>query len=134
MAFENNSGQPRAVNMDGMRWKQRNTSSGGAEAGGAAIVGVTSVAGITDTAAATSVSAPRITLIGKPGCHLCDDARVVVSRVAQDLAVGWQELDIDQDAALAEKYWEKVPVVLVDGRPHDFWRVDERRLRAAVGC
>ena len=76
---------------------------------------------------------PRITLIGKPGCHLCDDARTVVRRVAQDLAVEWVELDINEDRELAEKYWEKIPVVLVDGRPHDFWRVDERRLRAAVG-
>jgi glutaredoxin len=76
---------------------------------------------------------PRITLIGKPGCHLCDDARTVVRRVAQDLAVEWVELDIDEDRELAEKYWEKIPVILVDGRPHDFWRVDEQRLRAAVG-
>ena len=76
---------------------------------------------------------PRITLIGKPGCHLCDDARTVVRRVAQDLAVDWVELDINEDRELAEKYWEKIPVILVDGRPHDFWRVDERRLRAAVG-
>jgi glutaredoxin len=76
---------------------------------------------------------PRITLIGKPGCHLCDDARAVVGRVAGELDIDWLELDIEQDAALAERYWEKIPVVLVDGKPHDFWRVDERRLRAAVG-
>jgi Glutaredoxin-like domain (DUF836) len=78
-------------------------------------------------------SQPRITLIGKPGCHLCDDARAVVGRVAGELDLDWLELDIEQDAALAERYWEKIPVVLVDGKPHDFWRVDERRLRAAVG-
>ncbi len=75
---------------------------------------------------------PRITLIGKPGCHLCDDARAVIARVAEELGVGWTELDITRDKALAEQYWEQIPVTLVDGRRHDFWRVDETRLRAAL--
>jgi hypothetical protein len=74
----------------------------------------------------------RITLIGKPGCHLCDDARTVVERVAADTGTDWDELSILDDAALAEQYWEHIPVVLVDGEPHDFWRVDEARLRAAL--
>jgi len=75
---------------------------------------------------------PRITLIGKPGCHLCDDARTVVARVAEELGVGWTELDITRDEELAEQYWEQIPVTLVDGRRHDYWRVDEARLRAAL--
>jgi len=75
---------------------------------------------------------PRITLIGKPGCHLCDEARAVVARVAEDLGVGWTELDITADQALSEEYGEQIPVTLVDGRRHDFWRVDEARLRAAL--
>jgi glutaredoxin len=75
---------------------------------------------------------PRITLIGKPGCHLCDDARAVVARVAEELGVGWTELDITRDEQLAEQYGEQIPVTLVDGRRHDFWRVDEARLRAAL--
>ena len=79
------------------------------------------------------MSEPRITLIGKPGCHLCDDARAVVARVAEDLGVGWSELDITADQALSEEYGEQIPVTLVDGRRHDFWRVDEVRLRAALG-
>ena len=74
----------------------------------------------------------RITLIGKPGCHLCDEARSVVARVAGDLGVGWTELDITRDGELAEQYWEQIPVTLVDGRRHDFWHVDEARLRAAL--
>ena len=74
----------------------------------------------------------RVTLIGKPGCHLCDDARDVVARVAADLGVGWEELSILDDAELHELYWEQIPVTLVDGRPHDFWRVSEERLRAAL--
>ena len=74
----------------------------------------------------------RITLIGKPGCHLCDDARVVVERVAADTGVGWQELSILDDDGLREQYAELIPVVLVDGEQHDFYRVDESRLRAAL--
>jgi len=74
----------------------------------------------------------RVTLLGKPGCHLCDDARPVVARVCADLGVGWEERDITADPALLEQYAEQIPVTLVDGRQHDFWRVDERRLRAAL--
>jgi hypothetical protein len=71
-------------------------------------------------------------LIGKPGCHLCDDARVVVERVAADTGAGWQELSILDDDGLREQYAELIPVVLVDGEQHDFYRVDESRLRAAL--
>ena len=72
---------------------------------------------------------PRITLLGKPGCHLCDDARVVIERVADDLGVGWVEVDITSDPELQEKWWDQIPVTLVDGVQHDYWRVDEARLR-----
>jgi hypothetical protein len=78
------------------------------------------------------MSEPRVTLISKPGCHLCDEARAVVARVAEDLGVGWTELDITTDQALADEYWEQIPVTLVDGKQHDFWRVDEARLRSAL--
>lgn len=78
------------------------------------------------------MDSPRITLIGKPGCHLCDDARAVVARVAQDTGAGWTELSILDDEELAERFWEQIPVVLVDGAQHDFWRVDEQRLRRAL--
>ena len=74
----------------------------------------------------------RITLIGKPGCHLCDDARVVVLRVAAEADADVEELSIVDDPDLAERYWEQIPVVLVDGAPHTFWRVDEERLREAL--
>ncbi len=75
---------------------------------------------------------PRVTLIGKLGCHLCDDAREVIARVAADLGVDWDEVSILEDRALAEQYAEQIPVTLVDGRQHDYWRVDEVRLRAAL--
>lgn len=76
---------------------------------------------------------PRITLVGKPGCHLCDEAREVIRRVAADLRVDWEERSILDDPELHRRYWEQIPVTLVDGRQHDFWRVDESRLRGALG-
>ena len=75
---------------------------------------------------------PRIVLITKPGCHLCDPARDVISRVARELGVGWTERSILDDPELAAAYSEQIPVTLVDGRQHDYWRIDESRLRAAL--
>ncbi|MFJ4678909.1 MULTISPECIES: glutaredoxin family protein [unclassified Kitasatospora] len=75
-----------------------------------------------------------VTLIGKPGCHLCEDARAVILRVTAELGASFEEKDILQDPALYEQYAEQIPVTLVDGRQHDFWRVDEARLRKALGA
>lgn len=75
---------------------------------------------------------PRVRLLGKPGCHLCDAARVVVTAVCAETGVGWTEVDILADPDLVARYGEYVPVVLVDGEPHDFWRVSADRLRAAL--
>ncbi len=75
---------------------------------------------------------PRVTLYGKPGCHLCDDARVVIARVCADLGVGFDEVDISTSTDLMSEYGEQIPVTFVDGRQHDFWRVDESRLRRAL--
>jgi glutaredoxin len=74
----------------------------------------------------------RVTLYGKPGCHLCDDARAVVQAVCAELGVGWTEIDITVDPELFDKYGEQIPVTFVDGRQHDFWRVDPARLRKAL--
>jgi glutaredoxin len=73
-----------------------------------------------------------ITLLGKPGCHLCDDAREVIARVADEMGVRWEERDITQSAEDARRYWEQIPVTFIDGVQHDFWRVDEGRLRKAL--
>ncbi|MBO3745742.1 glutaredoxin family protein [Streptosporangiaceae bacterium NEAU-GS5] len=73
-----------------------------------------------------------ITLYGKPGCHLCDDARAVIERVAAELGVPWEERDITASPEDLAKYGEMIPVTLIDGVQHDFWRVDETRLRKAL--
>ena len=74
----------------------------------------------------------RVTLVGKPGCHLCDEARVVVASVCAETGQTWQEWSVEDDPGLFDQYAEQIPVVLVDGEQHDFWRVDEGRLRAAL--
>ena len=74
----------------------------------------------------------RVTLVGRPGCHLCDAARVVVAAVTADLGVGWVELSIDDDPDLHARYADQIPVTIVDGVQHDFWRVSEPRLRATL--
>ena len=78
------------------------------------------------------MTAPRITLFSRPGCHLCDDAREVIRRVADDLGVAWEERDITRSEQDLREYWDKIPVTLVDGVQHDFWHVSEDRLRAAL--
>jgi glutaredoxin len=76
---------------------------------------------------------PRVVIYGRPGCHLCEAAREVVARVCDDLGEQFAEVDVDSDPALLHRFGEEIPVTFVDGRQHDFWRVDERRLRAALG-
>ena len=80
----------------------------------------------------------ELTLIGKPDCHLCDLAHEVVENVLADLPdavadeIEVREASIAEDPALYELWWEKIPVVLIDGRLHAHWRVAPERLRAAL--
>jgi predicted thioredoxin/glutaredoxin len=79
------------------------------------------------------VPAPRLTLLSKPGCHLCDDARVVVQTVlAEHPEVAFEERSILDDPELLDRYVEEIPVVLIDGRVHTIWRVEPDRLRSAL--
>ena len=79
-----------------------------------------------------------LTLVGKPECHLCDVARGVIEQVLaelpEDIAEGVEvvETSILDDPALYELWWEKIPVVLIDGRLHAHWRVGPERLRDAL--
>jgi hypothetical protein len=74
----------------------------------------------------------RVVLLSREGCHLCDDARAVVARVCADLGVAWREDDISTSPALLRRHVDDIPVTFVDGEVHDFWRVDETRLREAL--
>ena len=79
------------------------------------------------------MSAPRITLYSRPGCHLCDDARAVIEAVCAETGETYDEVSIAGDAELEERFGEEIPVTFVDGRQHDFWRVSPDRLRKALG-
>jgi len=75
----------------------------------------------------------RVTLYSRPGCHLCDDARAVIEAVCAELGESYEEVSIDDDPVLADRFANEIPVTFVDGRQHDFWRVSPERLRAALG-
>jgi hypothetical protein len=78
----------------------------------------------------------HLTIISKPGCHLCDTAREVVTGVVEQLgtaaSVVVDEKSILDDADLRERYAEEIPVVLLNGRVHNIWRIDPVRLRQAI--
>lgn len=74
----------------------------------------------------------RVTLISKPGCHLCDVAREAIAVVTAELGESFVEINMFDDPALVERYGELIPVTLVDGIQHDYWRVSPDRLRAAL--
>jgi glutaredoxin len=75
---------------------------------------------------------PTIELLTRPGCSLCTTAREVLARVADEAGAAWVERDVDTDEDLADRYGDRVPVVLLDGREHSYWRVEEQRLRLAL--
>ena len=78
----------------------------------------------------------QLTFVSKPDCHLCEAAREVVDGVVADLgseaSVTVEELSILQHPDLYEKYVEEIPVVLLNGKVHNIWRVDPARLKAAI--
>lgn len=74
----------------------------------------------------------RVTLYSREGCHLCDEARRVIEQVCAELGESFTEVDVDEAVGLPARYDDEVPVTLVDGKQHDFWRVDPDRLRAAL--
>jgi glutaredoxin len=67
----------------------------------------------------------RVTLISRDGCHLCEDAEAVLDRIVPGQ---WSRVDVDSDVELQRDYGDRVPVVLLDGAEHGYWRVEEARL------
>jgi Glutaredoxin-like domain (DUF836). len=76
---------------------------------------------------------PRVQIVSRSGCHLCEEAERVVAevcaRTGDDYEVRW----IEDDPQLADEYAEFIPVIFVDGARHDFYRVDPDRLMTALG-
>lgn len=77
----------------------------------------------------------RVRVLSRTGCHLCDVAEATVREVCAGLPepCGVEVQLVDDVPELVARYGEQVPVVFVDGRMHDYWRVDPARLRAALG-
>ena len=80
-----------------------------------------------------------LTLIGKPGCHLCEDAEMAVDRVLASfrstnpsVSVSITQHNILDDVELAARYSEEIPVLLINGKVHNYWRIDEERFAKAL--
>ncbi|BCJ71309.1 thioredoxin family protein [Catellatospora sp. IY07-71] len=67
----------------------------------------------------------RIALYTRPGCHLCEVAVEALERIGEP----YQEIDITGDRELEAEYGDRIPVIMLDGREHGYWRVEEERLR-----
>jgi glutaredoxin len=67
----------------------------------------------------------RLTLISRAGCHLCEVAEQTLDRIGEP----WTKVDVDGSLELERDYGDRVPVVLLDGVEHGYWRVEEERLR-----
>jgi glutaredoxin len=83
------------------------------------------------------VAPVTLTLLTKPGCHLCDDARAVVQRVAVEVGergvvVAIDEQSILDDANLEDTFHDDIPVVFIGDEFHAQWRIDPDALRASL--
>jgi glutaredoxin len=74
----------------------------------------------------------EVTLITRAGCHLCEDAEQLLRRLSAELGFGYREVDVDASPVLRDEFSDRVPVILLDGREHGYWRVEEARLRKAL--
>lgn len=67
----------------------------------------------------------RLRLYTRPGCHLCEDAVAALARIGEP----FEEVDISGDRELEADYGDRIPVIVLDGKEHGYWRVEEERLR-----
>ncbi len=81
----------------------------------------------------SAVERHEVTLITRVRCHLCEQAEQVLRRLADEIGFDYVEQDVDADPARCAEYSDRVPVILLDGREHGYWRVEEQRLRKALG-
>lgn len=77
---------------------------------------------------------PRVVVYTRAGCTSCVRAELDVERICGELGYSWAVVDVDSDGELRAEYGDRVPVIMVDGREHGFWKVEEPRLRATLGC
>ena len=75
---------------------------------------------------------PIVTVFGRPGCHLCEVAEETLKGLQGELDFEIEKRSIQGDEVLEAKYGEQIPVILIDGEHHDFWRVNPDRFRASL--
>lgn len=75
---------------------------------------------------------PRVVVMSRAGCHLCEQAEQDVERICGELGVSWSAADVDSDPEWRAEYGDQVPVILIDGVEHGYWRVEEERFRKAL--
>jgi glutaredoxin len=73
-----------------------------------------------------------ITIYSRTGCHLCEDALKILQSMQSELDFDLEEIFIDGNEELEKLYGEKIPVTQIDGKHHDFWRVDPERFRSSL--
>jgi len=83
-------------------------------------------------APAERAATPRVTVYTRAGCPACVAAETDVERICGELGQSWTAVDVDSDVELRAEYGDRVPVIMVDGREHGFWTVEEPRLRVAL--
>ncbi len=74
----------------------------------------------------------EVTLLTRVGCHLCEGAQQRLRALSSELGFGYREVDVDASQVLRDTYSDRVPVILLDGREHGYWRLEEVRLRKAL--
>lgn len=74
----------------------------------------------------------HLTLYSRPGCHLCDEMKAVIDRVALRVPTNLEVINIDEDPALTERYGLEIPVLVVDGRKVAKYRIDEAALERTL--
>ncbi|WP_433504403.1 glutaredoxin family protein [Pseudonocardia halophobica] len=73
-----------------------------------------------------------VTVLSRANCHLCEVAEADVARICAELGVEWRTEDVDSDPELRAEYGDMVPVILIDGKQHGYYRVEEERFRTAL--
>ena len=76
---------------------------------------------------------PRLQLLTRSGCHLCETAEETLVRIAAEAGLEAVAVDVDADPELRAEYGDRVPVVLLDGVEHSYFTVDVPRLRRDLG-
>lgn len=77
---------------------------------------------------------PHLTLYSRPGCHLCDEMKAAIDRVAARVPLNLEVVNIDDDPVLSGQYGLEIPVLLVDGRKVAKYRIEDAALERTLAA